>query len=223
MFHYFLGYILKPAPPAELQQFFDLLPAALHCRFVEGISEERGTEGPAVKRSGGFREKRGGYNGLGKSYVTHSCRDKRGWFPLFTMIPVRQDSEVFIIYPGMIKKSGSTWNQHTQANTLAEASDGIRSPHFWGWNMMEPNKQHFALRDYLHVGENHVWTPTEFSPTHKKDKKAWHSSVHETPWVRYINHVHTCSNHLLFVFISCRFIPHNFGSDVLDVPSGFLW
>ena len=58
--------IHTPAPPAELQQFFDLLPAAVHCRFVEGISEERGTEGPAVKRSGGFREKRGGYNGLGK-------------------------------------------------------------------------------------------------------------------------------------------------------------
>ena len=54
MFYYFLGYIPKPAPPAELQQFFDLLPAAVHCRFVEGISEERGTEGPAVKRSGGF-------------------------------------------------------------------------------------------------------------------------------------------------------------------------
>ena len=128
MFHYFLGYILKPAPPAELQQFFDLLPAAVHCRFVEGISEECGTEGPAVKRSGGFREKRGGYNGLGKSYVTHSCRDKRGWFLLFT-----------IIYRGMINKSGSTWDQHKQANALAEASEGIRSPQFWGWNMMETN------------------------------------------------------------------------------------
>ena len=53
MFHYFLEYILKPAPPAELQQFFDLLPAAVHCRFVEGISEVRRTEGPAVKKGPG--------------------------------------------------------------------------------------------------------------------------------------------------------------------------
>ena len=72
------------------------------------------------------------------------------------MIPVRENSEVVIIYPGIIKKSGSTWNQHKQANTLAEASEGISYPQFWGWNMMEPNKQHFALRDDLHVGENHV-------------------------------------------------------------------